>query len=77
MGNRNSGLKISQKTGERYISLDSLVLIENRNFYLSKGAEIIGFSCTEDEINNANENGFIKRSRGVDLYLTRNINFPY
>lgn len=52
-----------------------LVWIENEHFYRSEVAEAGGFKCTEDEIAaaKANESGYIKTARGVELYLTKNL----
>jgi hypothetical protein len=48
-----------------------LYWVDNRHFYLGEYAKPMGFSCTEDEIDSADEKGFIKTAGGVDLYLTR------
>lgn len=52
---------------------DGLVWIDNEHFYRSKMAELMKFDCTEEEIESAKarDNGFIKSSCGVDLYLSR------
>lgn len=48
-----------------------LVWIENIHWYLSETAKLVKFDCSEEELNNADETGFIKIAQGVKLYLSK------
>lgn len=43
--------------------------IEKRHWYKSEMAKVMGFLCTDTELDAVNEKGFIKQAKGVDLYL--------
>lgn len=50
---------------------DSLYWVDNEHFYKSSFANNLGFQCTQEELDNVDETGFIKRARGCDLYLSK------
>lgn len=47
------------------------VFVENKNFYTSSIVKEIGFYCSEEELNNIREDGYIKTVRNVKLYLSK------
>lgn len=49
----------------------NLFYIESRHFYLGELAKALHMDCSEEEIMNAREDGFIKNANGIDLYLSR------
>lgn len=53
-----------------------LFWVENRYWYKSEDARIVGFDCTDEELDIAEKDkrGFIKSSQGIELYLTKYLN---
>ena len=49
--------------------------VDTKDWYKGCLAKDMGFDCTDKELDAVNAKGFIKQARGIDLYLSKRIDF--